>query len=132
MRRISLAALILAVAMAACSSVSPVTPEEFLSADFGSYPDNYQDIVKGYFESRLKDPYTAHYRISHPTKGYVRRAPIAGGGVDLYGYVVFVWVNAKNSFGGYVGEKRYTLLVRNGRVWQEIKPNPYFSEPWYE
>lgn len=120
------------VLTAGCASIG-ADKSTLVAADFGSYPDDYKEAVREYFNVTLKDPESARIRfIEEPIKGYVRNAPVAGGRPKLYGYVVAVGINAKNSFGGYVGERRYRLLIRNGSVRELIHPNPYFKEAWYQ
>ena len=115
-----------------CASVVKITPEQKVNADYGDYPDNYQQLIKEYFEARLFDPYSAKYNYSKPIKGYTRKAPVLGGGVHEFGYVVIVWVNAKNRMGGYVGSKRYSMFIKNGQVSKIIRNPTYFSEPWFK
>lgn len=127
------AATLLCILLAGCASSAKITPEQLAAADYGQYPSNYEELVKNYFSTRLKDPYSAVYEITAPIKGYTRKAPIVGGGVENFGYVVSLSVNAKGGFGGYVGAKRYRLFIRDGVVLVQIYPNPtYFSEPWYQ
>lgn len=84
------------------------------TADFGIYPKNYQDIVKAYFAQRLKDPESARYTNF--------RAPAKDVQSDVstmqitYGYSTCVDINAKNSYGGYVGARQYWLFIRNGQI----------------
>ena len=86
------------------------------NADYGEYPTDYEKIVKDYFSRFLFDPYSAVYRIGQPYKGYLGKPPILGGGPDKFGYLVDVSVNAKNRYGGYVGERQYSVLILNGQV----------------
>jgi len=55
----------------------------------------------------LKDPMSAQYQFAVPTKGYMHDAPIAGGKIH-YCWKVEAKINAKNSFGGYVGFRSRT------------------------
>jgi hypothetical protein len=124
-------AVMLMLALGACA-LPPVDPAQLSGAQYGEYPANYKEAVQSYFYSLLKDPYSAQYRyLGEPTQGYTRAAPIAGGKPNAFGYVVTVGVNAKNSYGGYVGEKIHRLILQNGQVTGEIYPNQWFTEPWY-
>jgi hypothetical protein len=38
--------------------------QEEEAADYGPYPEDYEAIIKNYMQTKLFDPYTAHYRIS--------------------------------------------------------------------
>ena len=115
-----------------CASVAEIPPEQKASADYGDYPDNYEQLIKDYFEVRLFDPYTANYKFSKPIKGYTRKAPVVGGGIHEFGYVVIVWINAKNRMGGYVGIKRYPMFIKNGVVSEIIRNPTYFKESWFQ
>ena len=86
---------------------------------------NCVSIVERYFEATLKDPYSAQWQ-----HGKCRKAVgIAGAGTRVipnglraasdkvvYGYAMAGSVNAKNSFGGYTGAKRYKVLLRDRRI----------------
>ena len=114
-------------------SITPTTANASITAaaDYGAYPDNYEALVKSHFHGILKDPYSAQYRFSKPYKAYLRSAPIAGGHPTIYGYIVDTRINAKNSYGGYTGEKLYRVFIRDWAVVELVQTNPWFSEPWY-
>jgi len=103
-----------------CSLVACVTrptQQEISNADYGDYPNNYQEIIRSYMENVLFDPYSAVYsNWSGPSQGYSggRFVQIA------FGYRVCVDINAKNRMGGYVGKKRYYFLIHNGRIVQQF------------
>lgn len=90
------------------------TQEQINSAYYGDYPNDYETVVKNFMEVRLKDPASATYKFDAiPTKGW------AGGGLSgpvEYGWRICAYINAKNSFGGYVGAKRHFFLIRDSRV----------------
>ena len=117
MKKAVLFAVMLSVAsilfVGSCTTMNPKpTPEQLQNADYGRYPDDYQDIVKEYYSRVLFDPYSAHYRwMKPPYKGYFQMF-----GKLKYGYIVHVGVNAKNRFGGYVGEKQEGILIYNDVV----------------
>jgi hypothetical protein len=77
----------------------------------GVLPKNYQTMIRGYFSmpGQLLDPYSAVYRFESPHKGSVKDGVFVGGKVH-YGWIVPVWINAKNSFGGYAGAKLYFVM----------------------
>src|SRR5713101_5279301 len=88
------------------------TPEELATADYGAYPNNYQEIVKGYFAILLKDPYSAQYELwKGPTQMWYSFFDHG-----RFGYGVCVGINAKNSYGGYTGLKVHYVLINNGVV----------------
>ncbi|MDK2743206.1 MAG: hypothetical protein NDI90_09840 [Nitrospira sp. BO4] len=107
----SLAALFL---LCTLGCVTPVTPEQIASADYGTVPDPqiYQNAVKDYMEGVLFDPYTARYRfVGEPQKSYVylsgtRKPPV-------FGYLVQVEINAKNLWGNYMGEQPFRFFIKN-------------------
>ena len=131
-KSIVLVMLVAFVALVGCASTATIDPATVEAADYGPYPENYTELTKDYFQSRLKDPNSAQYRFTEPYQAYLRAAPVAGGKPTSFGYVVDVGVNAKNSFGGYTGEKRHRLFVKNSVVVGEIYPNPWFKERWYQ
>jgi hypothetical protein len=65
--------------------------------------------------SRLKDPYSAVYRFGTPHKGMVQDG-WAVGGKKYFGWIVPTWINAKNGFGGYVGEEMHPMFLFDGKV----------------
>lgn len=108
------------VVLAGCTS--PPTKEELSIADYGSpvSQEEGQAIVMSFFGAYLKDPDSALYKFSKINKGYYKEGVLDGG--KLYtGYACVVWVNAKNSFGGYTGYKTYNVVIKNGRVIKAVK-----------
>lgn len=107
-----LCASLLSVLLAGC--VHRPTPEQMASADYGSYPDNYKELIQQHFSKRLFDPYSAQYSDWRgPSSGYWSK-PF--GGETLFGYRACVEVNAKNRMGGYTGSKQYFFMIRNGSI----------------
>ncbi|OQK15852.1 hypothetical protein AU255_16815 [Methyloprofundus sedimenti] len=90
------------------------TQKEIAAADYGSYPSNYKQIIRDFLQTRLKDPSSAEYRyIGEPKKHHSEgTSPKA---ID-YNYLVKVYINSKNSYGGYVGEHEYFFYIWNGEV----------------
>ncbi len=84
------------------------------NADFGAPPNAHEEVIRAHFEQTLKDPESARYRIGKPERAYGNEALIQGGGIRWIGYLVPVEVNAKNSYGGYVGFKPYLVLFQPG------------------
>jgi len=96
-------------------SCATLPPEVVRNANYGAYPRNYEDKIKSMIEPVLKDPYSAHYNFRTPHKAYAVDGLI-GGNKEYFGYCVDVGVNAKNSFGGYTGERLYTFFMYNGQI----------------
>lgn len=105
--------------LAACAT--PPAPKEAewrpnpVGQDHGAYPDNYEEIVKKWYQVHLKDPDSAKYlSFSKPRKEHAITS------IDrheaVYGYSTCATVNAKNSFGGYTGAKTTWFLIRDGQI----------------
>jgi hypothetical protein len=103
------------IIIAGCSG--QLSKDEIQKMDFGPLPENYQQMVKDHMSDpenffSLKDPYTAIYRFEEPYKGSIWKGLLRGG--KEYGWVIPVWVNAKNAFGAYTGQQKYEFLIRDG------------------
>lgn len=86
--------------------------QEIQNADYGTYPDKYQDITKEYITQAMYDPDSAMFtNWREPKKDYV--SDING---SVFGYKVCVSVNGKNRLGGYAGYQPYYIFIRNNRV----------------
>jgi len=104
------------------------------SADYGNpiAQEGAQKLATEFLSNRLKDPLSAQYQWGVVYKGWIRNAPIHGAGL-VFGYVLDVSVNAKNSFGGYVGFKQYRFVFYNGSIKtvygpKEISGSPYMGK----
>ena len=75
--------------------------------------------VEMFFASRLKDPKSVKYSYPYllPRRCTLNKSTWFGSKRVFSGYVVEVWVNAKNSFGAYTGNKRYQFLFKNGKIY---------------
>ncbi len=101
--------------ISACVTVP--TQQEILNADYGKYPNDYQETVKSYMGNLLFDPYSAVYsNWRGPAQGY------SGGRFvqTAFGYRVCVDINAKNRMGGFVGNKRHYFVIHNDRIVQQL------------
>lgn len=83
--------------------VYKIPDAEAKAAIYPPLPD-YQVGAKGYFSQVLKDPYSAQY-----SGWFIYRAYLPKKEGPVFGYLVTVDVNAKNSYGGYTGKKNYIL-----------------------
>lgn len=94
------------------------TDSEIQNADYGPYPENYQEIIKNYYSEKLYDPYSAMYTFRKgPEKSFMR----------TFNGIVYLWrvtgtVNGKNKFGGYVGAKPFEVYIKHGVVFSEVPP----------
>lgn len=109
--------------LCACVSTREVTPElpkrptqaELAQADYGPYPENYEEILLQELERRLLDPDSLKdFRIIEPPKkSYLKERKGSGW---IFGYEVTLGYNAKNRYGGYVGWKSQKALLKDGGV----------------
>lgn len=114
------ALILLAIIMTGCAQ-GP-TKEQLANADYGNYPDNYEEIAKAHILRQLKDPDSVKFGyISRPIK---KMAKMGAYGEPKFGYLVCISYNAKNSFGGYAGFSVDALIIRNSWVVME----PYASD----
>ncbi len=104
-----------ALALAGC-----VTNSQIQSRDAGPKPTQAQvePQARVWFETTLKDPYSAHIEFLGIYKGWYSDGPFAGG--IQTGWVAEYSVNAKNSFGGYTGYQTHYLFFRDGQFVREI------------
>lgn len=74
-------------------------------------PDQERAIVraKEVMQNVLKDPYSAHWECGEMTPGSIGSGR-AWGGKDYSGMLLPCRINAKNSYGGYTGERQYVFL----------------------
>lgn len=99
-----------AFAILAGCAAPPPTQQELAAANYGPPPRNYKASIIAYMGAILKDPESARYGFyGEPAKGYM-------GASRKFGWVACAMVNAKNSFGGYVGARQYIFLIRDDVV----------------
>lgn len=91
------------------------TPDQIASADYGSYPSDYEEIIKNYYGKSLFDPYSAVFTFSQPQKAW------NGWGGTKFGWAVCGSLNAKNRFGGYVGATPFYVLIKNDVIEREFR-----------
>lgn len=106
----------ISILLSACAS-GPPTKKELADANYGSAitTEEAKEKAENFLSDRLKDPNSAQYQWGNIYQGWIRHAPIHGGDL-LFGYILDVNVNAKNSFGGYVGFKPYRFVFYNGNI----------------
>lgn len=121
--RVSYLAILLLGALSGCTSLP--TPEQISTADYGQYPENYEQIAKGFYNFTLKDPDSAQYRgISTPYRTYLGSRLEA----TQYGWLTCVTLNAKNSFGAYTGYSTDGLLINNGTVIRHVPKGNWWGK----
>ena len=100
--------------MVGCASAPPPKSDaEIASAYYGRAPSQQecQNVARRGIGSLLKDPYSAQYRFTDCTKNYLNVY-----GRYYYGYHIGGLVNGKNSYGGYVGETRFDVVIQDGVI----------------
>lgn len=82
------------------------------TADVGARPKDYKSLVESAIRGDLKDPDSAKFfDFTEP-----RKEVMVEQNNFVYGYSTCVYVNAKNSYGGYVGKQLYWAFIRNNQV----------------
>lgn len=108
MKKILSACCVTLLMMTGCATP---TSAELERADYGSYPKNFESTIRAHLRSQLKDPDSAQITfLNSPKSGWYSL-----GGLK-YGYVVCARINAKNSFGAYVGYRPAYFMIRNDIV----------------
>lgn len=91
----------------ATAPTKPSTP-----IDYGPPPVVDKAAVEAELRAGLKDPESARFRWIEPVQVSWRENVFKPW---QHGWSVKVWINAKNSFGGYVGEQPYWMRYQNGQ-----------------
>lgn len=93
--------------------VKAPTTMEVNNADYGTYPTNYEEVIKAYLGNVLKDPYSAKVEfVKGPSTGWYAQF----NGSKFFGYRVCAEINAKNSYGAYSGKNTHYFMINNERV----------------
>lgn len=111
----------LALILTGCS-IFP-TDEEIRTADYGRVPGDYQAIVQKYMDGYLRDGESARFKFLNPPVKFA-----SPGFEKKFGYMVCVDVNAKNSFGAYVGYHLSYFLINNDRVVEALHMDGSLSD----
>lgn len=115
MKRLGYVAVAAALLLAGCADGPPARPDGLpLSvADAGPMPDR-DALIRSYLRGYLKDPMSAQIEdVAGPTFTTMNASLL---GPSAYGWGVCFRVNAKNSYGGYVGFHEMALIWRDGRT----------------
>ncbi|CAI1532463.1 Uncharacterised protein [Serratia grimesii] len=92
--------------------------------DVGTKPSNYKKNVENAIREQLKDPESAKFSgMTNP-----RKEVMVENGDFVYGYSTCVYVNAKNSYGGYVGKQLYWAFLRDNQVLRVKNTNDSFGD----
>ena len=83
------------------------------SSLYGTYPENYQEIVTAWLNAALVDPKSVKVKwLGAPKPGELA----VENNKKVAGYLVEFSVNARNVFGAYTGSQKHTALLRDGQV----------------
>lgn len=110
----ALLAICFSAALAGC--VQAPTQAEIERIDYGPYPTEYEATISAYLRNILKDPESARIEyVFGPSQQWRKTGPIAGNRLTA-GYLVCAFINAKNSYGAYVGRRLYWFMLHGGSV----------------
>ncbi len=99
--------------LSGCASAP--TSSQLSHLNYGAPPMDYEATIKQYFDGVLIDPQSAYYNFETPRKFWYNGAFLFGS--KLYvGYLVRVGVDSKNRFGGYMVEKQYGFIMKDGHI----------------
>lgn len=94
------------------------------TADVGKSPKSYKPVVEEAIRNDLKDPESAQFSdMTHP-----RKEVMVQDGNFVYGYSTCVFVNAKNSYGGYTGKQLYWVFMRDNNVLRIKNTNDAYGD----
>lgn len=117
-----LIAVTVSFCLSACSTTVP--RENTRRANYGPQLSGPEAIEKTrrHFEQVLIDPDSLKLNCSQDVrKGWARENMFDE---PIYGYLVRCYANAKNTFGGYTGNKDYAIIVNGSRVFAvEVNKN---------
>lgn len=93
------------------------------TADTGINLSNYKPIVENTIREQLKDPDSAQF------SGFTipRKEVMVDNRKFVYGYSICVYVNAKNSYGGYTGKQLHKVFLRDSKVLQVKNTNDVYG-----
>jgi hypothetical protein len=104
---------LLGLSLVGCADMAQNKINKTMTAEDYKTPKNYKTILPAEIKSSLKDPYSSQITLySGPKFTSFRPGFLA----DYYGYGVCYSVNAKNSYGGYVGEKLFMFLMDGDKI----------------
>jgi hypothetical protein len=123
MKKITMSAAFTAVVMlSACAGPDQAARQ---AADYGAFPANYEEVIARYHEANMKDPESVRVKyLGGPKKAVYSGALVRE---PVYGYVVCMSVNAKNSYGAYTGNQLTGVFIRDGKVRQYTSATDDFT-----
>ncbi|QDX30169.1 hypothetical protein [Dickeya poaceiphila] len=110
-------AVAISLVLAGCATQQSPTPIQVETADYGTLPADYKKQIYAYCSFALKDPYSARYTFMSPYKGYLEEGSKLSSKYKVtFGWVVPVWVNAKNGYGAYMGKRKVLFVFSEGKI----------------
>ena len=106
---------ILGFIMNGCAETEKAVPtQSFTMADYGAKPSvqSYKAEIRAKIQAKLKDPYSAKFKFDNPRKALYAPKVLS---VSIPGWAIPCTVNAKNSYGGYTGQKFWIALIINSK-----------------
>lgn len=123
----TLAMIAITTSLCGCVTQQPPPQEQITSASYGERPANYQEKIKNYFSTMLKDPSTTQYSFLPIFKGYSQDGPWApSGGKVYFGWVAPVIINVKNDDGKYTGNQKFVFILSDGTLY-DVTGNSLFN-----
>ena len=125
MKKLILLAIVSLLLLVACAPMPVITQQQLATADYGApvTQAEAESLAKAWLAGYLKDPYSAVTTWQPAVKGIVTTS-LLDGHRELPGYIMDGSVNAKNSYGGYVGERAFRFLIRDGKVERVMAADP--------
>ncbi|WNC72520.1 lipoprotein [Thalassotalea psychrophila] len=93
--------------------------------DFGTYPNNYESVVKDYYHATLRDPDSAKW-VSIRLIG--RRSIPQLFKPTVHGFLVCATLNGKNAYGAYTGYITDGLIINNGVVVRHLPNGMHYDK----
>lgn len=122
-----LVAISLPALLVACAAAP--TDEQRANANYGTpmSQGDCETLIKSAIELTLKDPSSAQYRAVSQCRRAIDLIITRGGNAYVAAYRIDLQVNARNSFGGYVGFTPYAAVMRNGEILQLVSGKCSYS-----
>ena len=101
--------------LSGCASGPYFNSEQLAQMQCGRSPENYQEAITNWITPTLKDPDSAEYKFETP---YRQALPAGVFNMKKFwlGWEVDAQVNAKNSYGGYVGYTPYSFFFQGDEI----------------
>lgn len=110
-------------ALSANAALTPANAARVAGTLIGGHAlqSNWSDLIDQKLEDLLKDPYSAVKRVTRAPR--YTAVPVDRKG-DIEGWAVCYSINSKNSYGGYVGSKRFLFVITPDDNVEVIEEDP--------